>query len=181
MALVIWCFVAIWILHSTYIHSTCMYIVQCIQMRICSWFALSNIILYEDENGYDMIAVHSILAKIPASIGVAFDGLHQCELMRKNWIEHLPATKKNRIKKFNMITNCEKYIKCVKISIFICNRRRECVRFFLYDDLNRICIKLDYCNVSSKLIFHNDIFLWTNICIREDFMDIHMKLSSFHQ
>lgn len=79
---------------TQYIH-TCIYVhVQCIQMRICWWFALSNIILFEDENGYDMIAVHSILAKIPASIGVAFDGLHQCELMRKNWTEHLPATKK---------------------------------------------------------------------------------------
>lgn len=68
-----------------------------------------------------------------------------------------------------MITNCEKYlkcVKCVKISIFICNRWRECVRFFLYDDLNRICIKLDYCNVSSKLIFRNDIFLWTNMHTR---------------
>lgn len=69
---------------TQYMHAYCIY-VQCIQMRICWWFALSNIILNEDENGCDMIAVHSILAKIPASIGVAFDGLHQRKKLNRSF------------------------------------------------------------------------------------------------
>lgn len=52
-----------------------------------------------------------------------------------------------------------------------------------YDDLNRICIKLDYCNVSLKLIFYNNIFFFFERGMRTGggFDSSHIQLSSFHQ